>query len=229
MIEQTKLEVLLRFGVALALGLLMGLERGWERRERPEGSRVAGFRTFGLISLLGGVTAYLGAESRVLLLTAVGLALAAVLVAGYWRESEREADVSATTTVAALVAYGLGALAGLGQLTAASATAVVVTLVLGFKLELHQLLRRIDRAELLATLRLLLISIVLLPVLPDRELGPWAAINPYRIWWMVVLVAGISYVGYFANRILGEERGVMLTGFFGGLASSTAVTLAFAR
>ena len=77
MIEQTKLEVLLRFGVALALGLLMGLERGWERRERPEGSRVAGFRTFGLISLLGGVTAYLGAESRVLLLTAVGLALAA--------------------------------------------------------------------------------------------------------------------------------------------------------
>lgn len=226
--EAVKLDVLMRLAVALAIGLLMGLERGWERRERPEGSRVAGFRTFGLISLLGGITAFLGGESRILL-TAVALALGAALVAGYWRESAREADVSATTTVAALIAYGLGALAGVNQLTAAAATAVVVTLLLGFKLELHELLRRIDRAELLATLRLLLISIVLLPVLPNQELGPWGALNPYRIWWMVVLVAGISYVGYFANRLFGEERGVVLTGFFGGLASSTAVALAFAR
>ncbi len=226
---QVQLDVLLRLGVALAIGLLMGVERGWERRDRPEGSRVAGFRTFGLISLLGGIAAYLGGESHILLLTAVALALGGALVAGYWRESAREADVSATTTIAAFIAYGLGALAGRGQLTAAAATAVVVTLLLGFKLELHQLLLRIDRTELLATLRLLLISIVLLPVLPDKGLGPWATLNPYRIWWMVVLVAGISYVGYFANRLFGKERGIMLTGFFGGLASSTAVALEFAR
>jgi len=223
------LDVLVRLGVALAIGLLIGLERGWERRDQPEGSRVAGLRTFGLISLLGGITAFLGGESRVLLLAAVGIALGATLVAGYWRESAREADVSATTTVAALIAYGLGALVGIGQLTPAVSAAVVVTLLLGFKPELHHLLQRIERTELLATLRLLLISIVLLPVLPNQGFGPWESLNPYRIWWMVVLVAGISYVGYFANRLFGEERGVMLTGFFGGLASSTAVAVEFAR
>ncbi|HXD90995.1 MAG TPA: MgtC/SapB family protein [Candidatus Binataceae bacterium] len=218
-----------RLGVALAIGLLIGMERGWERRDLPEGSRTAGFRTFGLIGLLGGITAMLGGESRVLLLAAVALALGVALVAGYWRETAREPDISLTTTIAGLITFGLGAIAGGGDLTTASAAAVVVALLLGIKPELHELLRRIDRAELLATLRLLLISLVLLPILPNREYGPWQALNPYRIWWMVVLVAGISYVGYFATRLFGEQRGVLLTGFFGGLASSTAVAVAFSR
>src|SRR5579859_2201266 len=218
-----------RLGVALAIGLLIGLERGWERRDRPEGSRTAGFRTFGLIGLLGGITAIVGGDSRVLLLGAVGMALGAALVAGYWRETAHEPDISLTSTIAGLVTLGLGAIAGAGDLTTASAVAVVVTVPLGFKPELHELLRRIDRAELLATLRLLLISLVMLPILPNRDYGPWHAFNPYRIWWMVVLVAGISYVGYFATRLFGKQRGVLLAGVFGGLASSTAVAVAFAR
>ena len=218
-----------RLGVALAIGLLIGMERGWERRDRPEGSRTAGFRTFGLIGLLGGITAMIGGDSRVLLLSAVALALGAALVAGYWRETAREPDISLTTAIAGLITFGLGAIAGAGDRITASGVAVVVTLLLGIKPELHEMLRRIDRTELLATLRLLLISLVLLPILPNHEYGPWQAFNLYRIWWMVVLVAGISYVGYFATRLFGEHRGVLLTGFFGGLASSTAVALEFSR
>jgi len=139
------------------------------------------------------------------------------------------ADVSLTTAIAALIAFGLGALAGSGQLTVAASTAVVVTVVLGFKPELHRLVRRIEREELLATLRLLLISVVLLPILPDKHLGPWQALNTYRLWWMVVLVAAVSYVGYFGIKLLGSETGVLITGLFGGLASSTATAVTMAH
>lgn len=218
-----------RLAVALALGLLIGLERGWELRELPEGQRIAGLRTFGLISLLGGVTVMLAAQPQGLYLSAVVAVLGALVALGYWRESVSGEDISLTTTIAALIAFGLGALAGTGQLTVAASTAVVVTLLLGFKPELHHLIRRIERQELLATLRLLLISVVLLPILPDKGLGPWQALNPYKLWWMVVLVAAISYVGYFGIKLLGSERGVLVTGLLGGLASSTAVAVTMAH
>ncbi len=218
-----------RLGVALALGLLIGMERGWQLRELPEGQRVAGFRTFGLIGLLGGVTILLAEQSQGLFLSAVVIVLGAAVVLGYWRESAPGEDISVTSTIAALLTFGLGALAGSGQLTVAASTAVVVTMVLGFKPELHHLLQRIERQELLDTLRLLLISVVLLPVLPDRGFGPWLVFNPYRLWWMVVLVAGISYAGYFGIKLLGRKRGVLATGLLGGLVSSTAVAVSMAR
>jgi uncharacterized membrane protein (DUF4010 family) len=159
----------------------------------------------------------------------VAAAIGLLAALGYWRESDRDNDVSITTAVAALLTFCLGALAGRGDLAAAASSAVFVTLLLGFKPELHGLLRRIERPELLATLRLLLISVVLLPVLPNRGYGPWAAFNPYRLWWLVVLVAGVSYIGYFAIKLLGAKRGVLATGLCGGLVSSTAVTLNLSR
>jgi len=215
-----------RLAVALALGLLIGLERGWERRELPEGQRAAGLRTFGIIGLLGGATAQLGTPW---ILAAIALVLGLVVALGYWRESQADQDVSLTTAISAMLTFCLGAMAGAGELTVAASAAVIVALLLGFKPELHRMLRRIERSELLATLRLLLISVVLLPVLPNRGLGPWSALNPYQLWWMVVLVASLSYVGYFAHRLLGERRGVLLTGLFGGLVSSTALTLSLSR
>jgi uncharacterized membrane protein (DUF4010 family) len=179
--------------------------------------------------LLGGVVAELAGDHGPLLIAAIAVALGIVLAAGYWRESEIDRDVSLTTSVTALVAYSLGALAGRGELLGASSSAVVLTMLLGFRPELHNLIRAIDRQELLATFRLLLISVVLLPVLPNHGYGPWAAFNPYHIWWMVVLVAAVSYVGYFATRLMGAERGILITGLFGGLASSTVVALSLAR
>jgi len=221
--------MLMRLGVALAIGLMFGLERGWEFRELHTEQRTAGLRTFGAIGLLGGVVAELAGDHGQMLIAALALALGIVLAAGYWRESEIDRDVSLTSSVTALVAYSLGALAGHGELLAASSSAVVLTMLLGFRPELHGLVRAIDREELLATFRLLLISVVMLPVLPNRSYGPWAAFNPYDIWWMVVLVAAVSYVGYFATRLMGAERGILITGVFGGLASSTVVALSLAR
>jgi uncharacterized membrane protein (DUF4010 family) len=218
-----------RLAVALAIGLLIGLERGWERRELPEGQRAAGFRTFGLIGLLGGVTTQVGGSLHGIVMAVAAAAVSAFVAFGYWREPWRDEDVSITGLVAALLTFCLGALAGAGETTAASSTAVVVTLLLGFKPELHGILRLIERSELLATLRLLLISVVLLPVLPNAGFGPWRAFNPYRTWWMVVLVAAVSYVGYFAIRVFGEKRGILMTALCGGLVSSTAVTVNMAR
>ncbi|HEY6421031.1 MAG TPA: DUF4010 domain-containing protein [Candidatus Binataceae bacterium] len=223
-----KTELLLRLSLALAIGLLIGLERGWEQRELPEGTRVAGFRTLGLVGLLGGVAAVLSPH-RELTLAALFLAIGMLTAVGYWRESAASARVGETTAVATLLTFALGALAGIGDLTAAVSAAVIATLILGFKPELHRLLTWIDREELLATLRLLLISVVLLPILPNRTFGPWQALNPYQLWWLVVLVAAISYVGYFAVRVLGNDRGVIVTGLFGGLVSAGAVALDLSR
>jgi uncharacterized membrane protein (DUF4010 family) len=221
------LAALERLGVALALGLLIGLERGWESRELPEGSRVAGFRTFAIISLLGAVITLLSPDSLVPFAAGL-LALGAAGALGYWRESEHQ-HIGLTTEIAALLTFGLGALAGKGEFIVASSTAVIVAILLGFKPELHRFLQRIEREELLATLRLLLISVVILPILPNRGFGPWQAVNPYRLWWLVVLVAGLSYVGYFGIKLLGRERGVLVSGLLGGLVSSTAVAVNFSR
>lgn len=217
-----------RLAVALAIGLLMGLERGWEYRTLPEGGRVAGLRTFGMIALLGAIIVQFDGPYREPLLGAAILAVALLMGIGYWRESLRSTDVSITTPIAALLALSLGAMAGLGHLTIASSAAVVITTILGFRIELHSLVANIEHEELTATMRLLLITVVVLPILPERGLGPWQALNPYQIWWMVVLIAGLSYLGYFANKFLGEERGMIVTGLFGGMTSSTAVTLTLA-
>jgi uncharacterized membrane protein (DUF4010 family) len=227
-IQFDDLQLLERLGLALALGLLIGLERGWEYRHLPEGGRVAGIRTFGLVGLLGAVAVQLGGPAHELFLSSAILGVAVLMGLGYWRESGRDQDVSVTTSVAALLTFALGAMAGAGHLAVAASAAVVVTLVLGFRVELHRLVAHIERQELTATLRLLLISVVMLPALPDRGFGPWASINPYQIWWMVVMIAALSYLGYFAMKFLGERRGVLITGLLGGMISSTAATLTLA-
>ncbi len=218
-----------RLGVALAIGLLIGLERGWHERELAEGERIAGIRTFGLIGLLGGVTATLEEDFGGWIAAAGLLAIAIAFGIAQWHDPRRGTDVSITTNIAALIAFGLGAVAGTGTMLPAAGAAVVTALLLGVKQELHHLLEHIDRAELLATLRLLLISVVVLPVLPDRGFGPWEALNPYRLWWMVVLVSSISYIGYFTTRLVGARRGVLLIGILGGLVSSTATVLSLSR
>jgi len=218
-------ELLQRLSVAFAIGLLIGLERGWEYRQLPEGGRVAGVRTFGLISLLGALAIQIDV-GRGLLVAVALLCVTALMAIGYWRDTARaSSEVSIATPISALVTFALGAFAGAGDLTIAASIAVLVTLVLEFRAELHTLILKMERRELTATTRLLLISVVLLPILPNRQIGPWAAFNPYQIWWMVVMIATISYIGYFAMKLLGEKRGLLLTGLFGGMLSSTAVTL----
>jgi uncharacterized membrane protein (DUF4010 family) len=217
-------------GVALALGLLIGVERGWKSREEAEGHRVAGVRTYGLIGLLGGATALLVQQTGPLLMGLMFLALAGALTAVYVVNLRHdEADVGITSLVAGLLTFVFGALAGFGEVAVAGASAVITTLLLGYKPLLHQWVSALEAKELRAGLKLLLISVVLLPILPNQGYGPWQALNPYEIWWMVVLIATISFVGYFAVKIGGARKGTVFTGLFGGLASSTALTLHFSR
>jgi len=222
-------ELFERLAVALALGLLIGIERGWHERSVGEGHRMAGLRTFGIIALLGAIWGLLSEQLGDLLLAAAFLAFSALVVAAHLLESGEDRDYGMTTPVAALLTFALGALAARGYTTVAGATAVVTATLLGLKPVLHKWLEQMEQRELYAIFKMLLISVVLLPILPNEGFGPWQALNPYEIWWMVVLIAGISFAGYFAVKIAGSRRGLVITGLFGGLASSTAVTLSFAK
>jgi len=214
---------------ALALGMLVGLERGWRQREHLEGERVAGIRTFGFVSLAGAFTALLARESTVWLLPAGLLALGFIATQAYRQRAQTTEDVGLTTVTVLLLVFLLGAAVVMGHTVPAAATAVVVAWLLSLKEPMHAALRQFERRELEATLRLALISVVVLPLLPRQDFGPFNAINLYEFWWMVVLVAGLSFIGYFATRILGTRLGALATGLAGGLASSTAVTLSLSR
>ncbi|MCX7097399.1 MAG: MgtC/SapB family protein [Methylococcales bacterium] len=221
----TELQNLTLLGTALAIGLLIGLERGWRTRNLDEGMRVAGLRTYGMIGLLGGLAGILSQQAGGYVMGVVFLSLSLVLLLAYSKSVDKFADFSITSVIAALITFSLGALASYGHITLASASAVVITSLLGFKPLLHSWLKKLAQEELNATLKLLLISVVVLPILPNESYGPWNAFNPYHIWWMVVLIASISYLGYFAIRLVGNQHGPVLTGALGGLVSSTAVTL----
>ncbi|WP_260291408.1 MgtC/SapB family protein [Sedimenticola hydrogenitrophicus] len=216
-------------GVALAIGLLIGVERGWQEREAEEGGRIAGVRTYGLIGLLGGCAALLSEFVGPLSLGLMFVALAGVLTAVYVVNLQREDDVGITSLVTGLLTFLLGAIAVKGEVVVASALAVVTALLLSYKPVLHRWVSALEQKELHAGIKLLLISVVLLPALPNQGFGPWKALNPYTIWWMVVLIASISFVGYFAVKIGGARHGTLFTGLFGGMASSTALTLHFSR
>ncbi|NTV45840.1 MAG: MgtC/SapB family protein [Chlorobiales bacterium] len=209
--------------------MLVGLERGWREHKGEENVHVAGVRTFGLTGMLGALWAMLAENMGNLLLGFAFVAFAGLMITSHVISVRREGDYGLTTVVAALITFALGALAMRGYETAAAAVAVVTATLLGLKPILHSWVERLERKELYAIFKLLLISVVVLPALPDRGFGPWQALNPYEIWLMIVLIATISFVGYFAMKVAGPKRGLGLTGLFGGLISSTAVTVDFSK
>ncbi len=216
-------------GLALALGLLIGVERGWAERRAPEGERIAGIRTHGLLGLLGGLAAVLGMTFGPLALGITFAAVAGVLITAYIQTTRERDDYGITTEVAGMIAFVLGAVAVGGEPTVASAGAVITAALLSLKPVLHRWLRRLEQRDLYAGIKLLLISVVILPLLPNRGFGPWETLNPREIWLMVVLIAALSFAGYLAIKVSGAQRGVMLTGLLGGLVSSTATTASLAR
>ncbi len=219
-----------RLGLALVIGLLVGAERGWQARQAPAGAQVAGIRTFALMGLVGGICGWLGQTMHPLILAAGFIALAAVVIAAQLvRVRNGEHEMGVTTEMAQLAVFALAAMAALDQGAVAAAGAVVVTALLGAKDRLHNWLRLLEPAEIWAAIKLLLISVVLLPLLPNHGYGPEGVLNPYTLWLLVVMVAGISFLGYFAIKLAGPRLGSLLTGVFGGVASSTALTLSFAR
>lgn len=210
--------------LALALGALVGLEREWSAKE------VAGIRTFPLITALGTLCAQLAASWGGWLVAAGLLCAGAFMVSGQWAQARAgRPDPGVTTEFAALIMFAVGAGIPTGHVGPGLVVTGALAVLLYWKRSLHAFVKRIGEGELRAILRLVLIGLVILPVLPDRDYGPYEVLNPRSIWSMVVLIVGISLVAYVAYKIVGGRRGALLAGALGGLISSTAATIGFSR
>lgn len=219
-------EIIWSLLVATLLGFLIGLER--ERKRETHGSIFAGIRTFPLIALFGAVVGELQEAAGPMLLVGAFLALAVLVALAYWRESGGE-KVGGTTEVAVLLAFGLGVMTGLGMAVPALAGAVIATGVLSLRQELRSLSAAATRQDIFAVVQFAAVSLVVLPLVPNEPFGPWGVWNPRTIWLLVVLISGVSFVGYVLTKAIGARRGIGLSGLLGGLASSTAVTLSFSE
>jgi uncharacterized membrane protein (DUF4010 family) len=219
----------LNLAVALLLGAIIGLERGWDARDQKSGERIAGIRTFALVGLLGGISAVLAKEITEWAFPVLLVSVVAMAIVAYSERLEHIRNFSITGMVGMVLTFCFGAVAVAVDPVIATAAAVVTAIILDNKEEIHGWVNKLKEHELDAALKLLLISVVMLPLLPNEKMGPGGVLNPREIWWMVVMIASISFVGYFAIRVAGTRKGILFTSLFAGLSSSTALTLHFAR
>jgi uncharacterized membrane protein (DUF4010 family) len=234
-------ELISRLGVALGIGLLIGLERGWRRREAQPGSRAAGIRTFAISGLLGGLSAALaqalpkqglGEVPSIAGGIVLGVAFAAysVVITLFSRDENRAAgSLSATTAIAGMLTFALGAYALLGDIRIAAGAAVATTALLASRERLHGWVEKITWPELRSAVVLLAMTFIALPILPNEPLGPFGGVNLREVWIIAIVLASVSFLGYVAVKYFGVRRGLLLAAAAGGLASSTAVTITNAR
>jgi uncharacterized membrane protein (DUF4010 family) len=217
-------EALQAFATSIGIGLLIGLER-----ERQSDLK-AGLRTFALVGLLGCLCALLAQTTDSGWILAAGmLAIAAMMIAAHVSDPLDTGDPGTTSVVALMVCYALGAIVWFGYTSTAVMLAIGTTVLLYFKAQLHGISKSLTHIDLLSILQFGVLALVILPILPDKNFGPYQALNPQNIWWMVVLISGVSLAGYAALRLTGAQHGAALIGLFGGIASSTATTMIFAR
>jgi len=220
-----------QFGAALAIGVLVGLQREYAYGG-SDNELFAGVRTFALIGLLGCSGALMADELGTPLgLVGVLLPMGALIVVAHFVGAWKREGVGLTTEMATLLTFAAGALCYWDYLALAAAVGVVTTVLLSSKPEMHAFADRITREDVYATLKFAFITAIVLPVLPDRGFGPppLDVVNPYEIWLMVVLISGISFLGYVMIKMLGPRQGITLTGLLGGIVSSTPVTLSFSE
>ncbi|MEI6798965.1 MAG: MgtC/SapB family protein [Pseudomonadota bacterium] len=222
-------DLLLRLGVALAIGILFGIERGWTLRAPETQDRASGIRSFALAGLIGGVSAVLGQTLGVAFSATAFLGFAAVFATFQWRESQTSRDWSATTALAGILAFLLGAMAATGDIQVAVSAAIVSVALLALREVLHIWLATLTQVEVRDGLILLAMAFLLLPLLSDQPIDPWGLLNLREIWILTTSIAGVSFLGYVAVRSLGPRWGILITAAAGGLASSTATTLSLAR
>jgi uncharacterized membrane protein (DUF4010 family) len=226
---ENEIKILWDLLTALGVGLLLGIERGWKGRIKEEGDRVAGIRTFALTGILGGITGVLSVHIGDWLVAAAFFSFASVLAVAHFVGSRESEDVGSTTSVALLITFSLGIWASFGSHIYVFIVAVIVLALLGFKFEIHKWIKNLETKEIYAGIKFLIISVIMLPLLPNKGYGPFEALNPYWLWWMVVLITGLSFIGYLSITHFGGRIGVLLTALTGAIASSTAVTMSLAN
>ena len=215
----------LKFLTSLAIGLLLGLQR-----ERTPSAK-AGLRTFALVALFGTASGLIADAAKSTWIIAASLVLVGLMIiAAYRHEGDKtDADSGTTTVIAVLLCFGLGVMVWYDRSRLAVAVAIVATVLLQFKTELHGFSERLSQQDLASILQFAVLTFIVLPLLPDKGFDPYRVLNPYHIWLMVVLVSGVSLTGYMALRLIGTGRSLALVGALGGLVSSTATTLVYAR
>jgi uncharacterized membrane protein (DUF4010 family) len=215
--------------LALAIGLLIGFERGWQFRAEADGQRVAGVRTFAILGLLGGLAGLSVSGPLLPVALVIIAAVAGVLLIGHGLEMYKDGTVSATAAVAAFTTMLLGALACSGRPALAAIAAAAVVTLLSARGPLHRLVQQSSQEDVRALVRLALVTFLVLPLLPDIGIGPYGSLNPRRIWVVVVVIGTISFAGYILIRWQGPKHGSLVAAGLGALVSSTAVTLACAH
>lgn len=226
-IATADLESLTGVGLALLLGLLVGVQRGWSLRNEAAGSRFAGVRTFALFALAGGISGVTAAPNAAIAAIIAGAAAMLILI-GYAKAAHAPDLLSGTTSLAALITLGCGYLAGSGRGEMATVVAVAMTMVLALRTELHRWVAGLSDVEVGAITRFALIALAILPLLPDESFGPYGAWNPRQLWLVVVFVSGFSFLGYAASKRFGASRGTLVMAATGAMVSSTAVTATLA-
>jgi len=217
-----------QLGAALGLGMLIGLERERTRGDEPS---FAGARTFSLVALLGATTVFIADKSGLPWIVGLAfLAVVALVVVAYYAAAQK-GYIGATTEASLLLTFFIGGMCTWGEVGIAGAVAVVTMLLLALKGWLHDLAERIEPSDVEATLKFAIITLIILPLVPNTDFGPAGleVINPYKTWLMVVLIAGLNFIGYILVKVVGREHGLGITGLLGGLVSSTAVTLSFSQ
>lgn len=222
-------EIIINLLVSLAIGVIIGFEREWKTQNQADKTYDAGLRTFAVVSFLGGISAVLSNAITPLILPALALCLSSIIFISYRLNAKRSADFGYTTEVTLLLVFAIGAFAAVGYKIEAIAFAAIVVTLLRLKSKLHVYIKELDADEVNATIQLLLLAAVAIPLLPNKDIGPGDAINPRTIGILILLIAGISYFGYFSVKLLGSRIGIILTALLGGLTSSTAVTVAFSK
>jgi len=225
-------DLFLRFGAALLIGILIGMQREYAYSNRSAGGLFAGARTFALMSLFGASAALLADlfQAPWVFIGLICLLGVMVIVAYFVSATERD-EIGLTSEVAALITILIGGICYLHSVEFAVALGVVTTVLLAVKWELRQFVKVITQDDVFATLQFAVITAIVLPILPDKAFGPppLNVLNPYQVWKMVVFISGINFLGYILVKVVGPKKGIGLSGLLGGLASSTATTLSFSQ
>lgn len=217
-------QILIKLSAALAAGLLVGMQRGWSLRDRKAGTRVAGFRTFGLFGLAGGIAGL----SPDIVAGALAFGTIGLIVVGYAKEAEQD-TLSATTAIAGVLTFAAGFAAVRQSPEVGLAIGAAIFIILSARQSMHALLKGMSETEIDGAARFALVALVILPLLPDAQFGPYGALNPRQIWMVVVFVMGLSFIGYVATRRFGRKQGIVIVALTGAIVSSTAVTADYAR
>lgn len=227
LLESGDLFIILQgIGAVIFIGLLIGLER--EHSRAKDQKIFAGIRTFPLIGILGFLTALTSSLTSEWVYVSVLIGFSGLLITAY-SNSAKDGRLGGTSEITAFLVFILGTMVYYGYILLPAIIAIIITMFLSLKIQLHTFVGKINGEDIFATLKLAIISIIILPLLPDETFGPLDVLNPRHIWYMVIFISGISFVGYIFIKLLGKNKGIVLTGLLGGLVSSTAVTFSLSK